>query len=256
MYVSRIYWRQNEPGNGVSTKAGQVQKQMISEDVAIPHLLPHSAALAEHGWSRHAAELQDADALICEIARIGDLLGARAPGRAGAMEEVVRPRAATEAHPRSMSADYGHGALPFHTELSHRLRPCRYLLLGCFEPGSPGAATMLLDWRTLGFSPDELQLLQDAPILVRSGRHSFYSTILPPDRAYLRYDPCCLEAIDGRGQQALQLVEERLTAASPEVHHWCQGDILVIDNWRILHRRGPSGRHSGRRLARVLINVR
>ncbi|MER9606470.1 TauD/TfdA family dioxygenase [Mesorhizobium sp. M0243] len=114
---------------------------------------------------------------------------------------------------------------------------------------------MLLDWRTLGFSPDELHLLEGAPILVRTGRRSFYSTILSPDRAFLRYDPGCLEAVDERGQAALRLVEHRLTGGSPEVHRWRQGDILVIDNWRVLHGRGPTDQGSGRRLARVLIDA-
>nr|WP_244571479.1 TauD/TfdA family dioxygenase [Mesorhizobium carmichaelinearum] len=86
----------------------------------------------------------------------------------------------------------------------------------------------------------ELHLLEGAPILVRTGRRSFYSTILSPDRVFLRYDPGCLEAVDERGQAALRLMERRLAGGSPEVHHWHQGDILVIDNWRVLHGRGPT----------------
>ena len=114
---------------------------------------------------------------------------------------------------------------------------------------------MLLDWRTLGFSPDELHLLEGAPVLVRTGRRSFYSTILSPDRAFLRYDPGCLEAVDSRGQAALALVEHRLAGGSPQTYHWRRGDILIIDNWRVLHGRGPSDRGSGRRLARILIDA-
>ena len=43
---------------------------------------------------------------------------------------------------------------------------------------------MLLDWRTLGFSPEEFELLEGAPILVRCGRSSFYTTVLPSDRSF------------------------------------------------------------------------
>ena len=183
------------------------------------------------------------------------MLGTRVMGRAGALEEVIQPQASDDAHPRSLSAQYGLNALPFHVELSHRPRPCRYLLLGCIDPGSPSAVTMLLDWRTLGFSPEELHLLEGAPILVRTGRRSFYSTILSPDRAFLRYDPGCLEAVDERGRTALRLLEQRLAAGSPETHEWRRGDILIIDNWRVLHGRGPSDHGSGRRLARILIDA-
>jgi hypothetical protein len=114
---------------------------------------------------------------------------------------------------------------------------------------------MLLDWRTLGFSPDELHLLESAPILVRTGRRSFYSTILSSDHAFLRYDPGCLEAVDLRGQAALSLVAHRLRGASPKTHHWRRADILILDNWRVLHGRGPSDRGSDRLLARLLIDA-
>ena len=211
------------------------------------------ASLTQSGWVRHIVE--SADAVVSEIGRIGDLLGTRTAGRAGALEEIVEPQTSDEAHPRSLSAQYGLNALPFHVELSHRPRPCHYLLLGCINPGSRSATTMLLDWRTLGFSQEELHLLESAPILVRSGRHSFYSTALSPDRAFLRYDPGCLEAVDERGRAALRVVEHRLARGSPDAHEWRLGDILIIDNWRVLHGRGASAHGSGRRLARILINA-
>lgn len=213
------------------------------------------ASLAERGWVRHVAESAGAQAVLDEIHQLEDVLGTRAVGRAGAIEEVVRPQASDDAHPRSLSAQYGLNALPFHAELSHRPRPCRYLLLGCIDPGLPSAVTMLLDWRTLGFSSEELHLLEGAPILVRTGRCSFYSTVLPPDRAFLRYDPGCLEAVDERGRAALRLLEHRVALGSPDTHEWRRGDILIIDNWRVLHGRGPADHGSGRRLARILIDA-
>ncbi|MER8671234.1 TauD/TfdA family dioxygenase [Mesorhizobium sp. M1156] len=227
---------------------------MNTSDIAVSGPQQPLASLAERGWSRHSSEGTDAGTIVRELGRLGDRLGSRVQGRAGALEEVVQPRAADDAHPRSLSRRYGLGALPFHTELSHRTRPCRYLLLGCIDPGSPAAATMLLDWRTLGFSREELDLLEDTPILVRSGRRSFYSTILSPGGAFLRYDPGCLEAFDERGRQALRVVVDRIAGAPAQAHHWRQGDILIIDNWRVLHGRTPSDRGSGRRLARILID--
>jgi hypothetical protein len=213
--------------------------------------------MAERGWSSYYIAGPDPGSIVRELGRIGDCLGTRVAGRAGSLEEVIRPRAVDNAHPRSLSSRYGLGALPFHTELSHRTRPCRYLLLGCIDPGSPAAATMLLDWRTLRFSPQELDLLEATPVLVRSGRGSFYSTILAPGGVFFRYDPGCLEALDDRGRSALRLVEARIDGAASEAaaHHWRQGDIIIIDNWRVLHGRSPSDQASGRRLARILIDA-
>ncbi len=214
-----------------------------------------AVSVAEHGWACRVAAKLDADTVVNEINLIGDFFGTRATGRSGAIEELIRPLAASVAHPRSLSARYGLESLPLHVELSHRLQPCRYLLLGCIDPGSPGAVTLLFDWHTLDFSPDEIHMLESAPILVRAGRRSFYSTILRPDHTFLRYDPGCIEAIDTRGQAALDIVASRLANGTPKIHCWQQGDILVIDNWRVLHGRGPTDESSGRRLTRILIDA-
>lgn len=115
--------------------------------------------------------------------------------------------------------------------------------------------TLLLDWQTIDFSPGEFEMLEGAPILVRSGRSSFYTTILPSDRAILRYDPGCFEAVDARGRAALKLIGDRLAGAVAQSHEWRVGDMLIIDNWRVLHGRGPSNHGSDRRLARILINA-
>lgn len=231
-----------------------MMSSMTVMEVSLTAPLPtFPASLAQYGWATHICD--DAVAVVRELSQIGDILGTRVTGRAGALEEIIQPQAPDDAHPRSLSAQFGLDALPLHAELSHRPRPCRYLLLGCLDPGSPSAATMLLDWRTLGFSSDEQYLLKSAPILVRTGRRSFYSTLLSPNGAFLRYDPGCLEAVDERGRTALRLVERRLAGGSPQIYKWRRGDILVIDNWRVLHGREPSDRGSGRHLARILIDA-
>ena len=213
-------------------------------------------SLAQLGWALHTAPNTEGVPVQDAIRTLGDLLGTRVFCRANTLEEVITPQRQSEAHPGSLSARYGLNSLPFHIELSHRLRPCRFLLLGCIEPGSQGSVTKLIDWQGLGFSPDEHVLLESAPVLVRSGRYSFYSTILSPNRTFIRYDPGCLEAVEERGHSALDLVRRRLGQSSPESHEWRRGDILVIDNWRVLHGRNPSTPNSGRHLTRILINAR
>lgn len=53
----------------------------------------------------------------------------------------------------------------------------------------------------------------------------------------------------------MKVVEQRLAEGFPEVHHWRRGDILIIDNWRILHGRGISEQGTNRHLARILIDA-
>jgi hypothetical protein len=134
------------------------------------------------------------------------------------------------------------------------MRPCRYVVFGCLEPGVPPVATILLDRHAVDFSPDERSLLRNAAILVRSGRRSFYSSILPASEEYLRFDTGCMEAVDDRGRAAIGMIEDRLSQSSPVHHHWRAGDILVIDNWRVLHGRASAIGSLGRRLARIMID--
>lgn len=97
-------------------------------------------------------------------------------------------------------------------------------------------------------------MLRNAVVLVRSGRRSFYSSILPADEAWMRFDNGCMEAFDARGRAAIGMVEKRLTCSSPTLHHWIAGGILVIDNWRVLHGRTSAEDAVGRRLLRMLID--
>jgi len=192
--------------------------------------------------------------MVSILKTIGSALGGFAQGRAKSVEEVLQPQESHEAHPRSLSAIYGTERMPFHCELSHRRTPCRYLLLGCINPGMPASATLLVDWTKIGFTDEEIILLENAPVLVRTGRRSFYSTLMSKARRFLRYDPGCIEAIDNRGAAALRVVSDRLAAAEVQRQDWVRGDVLVVDNWRILHGRESSATGAARRLARVLID--
>ena len=210
------------------------------------------AGLRELPWIKLRAP-GGGDGIWATLSRIGRLLGSPVPGRALATEETLVPLSITQAPPRSLSSIHGFNSLPLHVELSHRTQPCRYVLLGCLNAGEVNVATTLIDRQTLSLSSEEVALLRSAPILVRTGRRSFYSTMLPPNEQYLRYDRACMEPVSLRGEEAMRLIEARLAQCEPARHLWATGDILILDNWRALHGRDRAVR-SGRRLARILID--
>lgn len=116
---------------------------------------PPADRLGRSAWAVIPTEASGGEDLQCRMTGIADGLGSRVGGRGGDLIEVVAPREAGAAHPRSLSAAHGLGRLPLHVELSHRLRPCRYVLLGCLDAGAAPAATTLLDRRDLLLAPDE-----------------------------------------------------------------------------------------------------
>jgi len=179
-------------------------------------------------------------------------LGRPLSGRGGKLVEPIVPRDKKNAEPSSLSAVHGLGELPMHIDTGHYLQPARFLLLGCVRPGTSGTKTRLIDTRKLEFYPDQLALLHSAPFLVRSGRRSFYSTILDRARPYFRYDPGCMEPVERLGEKAMATMRGAIARSPVEFHQWRVGEILMIDNWRMLHGRTPSA-EDGRLLLRVSV---
>lgn len=185
---------------------------------------------------------------------LGGHLGTLIHGRERTQTETIEPTSRERAHLRSLSAVHGLDELPLHVELSHRMQPCRYVAFACLDPGDPPIATTLLDRDSMNFSMKELALLKNAVMLVRSGRRSFYASILPADERFMRFDTGCMEAIDERGHTALEMVVDRIEHSLPVHHHWQTGQILVLDNWRVLHGRRSAELGVGRRLLRILVD--
>ena len=74
---------------------------MVGPALAITAPQTLLATLDERGWAQYVTAGADADS-ISEIGRLGDFLGTRTAGRAVALEEVIRPHTAEDAHPRSL----------------------------------------------------------------------------------------------------------------------------------------------------------
>lgn len=206
----------------------------------------------QEGWRCYSTSAENHEAFAALLLAFARRIGTVVAGRNGALIEPIVPRPTEAAEERSLSAVYGLSELPMHIDTAHYLRPARYLLLGCANPGHSGAQTRLVPISALKFSPGELSLLASAAVLVRTGRRSFYSTILDKGRPFLRYDPGCMEPLDARGEEALQIVSDAIGRIEVIKHEWRRGEILLIDNWNMLHGRTATAADS-RLLFRVSV---
>ncbi|MCB1467860.1 MAG: TauD/TfdA family dioxygenase [Rhizobiaceae bacterium] len=204
------------------------------------------------GWRCYGTSVENDDAFCAILLAFARRIGIIVPGRKGALIEPIVPRSTEAAEERSLSAAYGLGELPMHIDTAHYLRPARHLILGCANPGQSGTLTRLAPISALKFSPGELSLLTSAVMLVRSGRRSFYSTILDRCRPFLRYDPGCMEPLDARGEDALQIVSDAIGRIEVIKHEWRRGELLLINNWSMLHGRTATAADS-RLLFRVSV---
>ena len=181
----------------------------------------------EVGWRCYKTSAIDREALSKLLLALARRLGTVVSGRGNKSVEPIVPRDTHSAEVRSLSAVYGLGELPMHIDMAHHVRPARYLLIGCVCPGQSVAQTRLLETGELAFTSSELSLLSSAPIFVRSGKRSFYSTILDQSRPFWRYDPGCMEPIDSRGEKALAVMNRVVSRAHPTTHTWSAGEVLL-----------------------------
>ncbi len=167
---------------------------------------------------------------------------------------MLRPTERSEANRNSLSSRYGLGAFPFHTDTAHWKNPCRYICIACKSPGSDKRPTILKNMDAIPLSESQIDLLSYALFLVRNGRNSFYTSILSileKERQW-RFDPGCMLPQNSSGIAAADLMGELIKLAPSEEVAWDSGDVLIIDNHRVLHGRGPGGVDS-RELIRVCI---
>lgn len=171
-------------------------------------------------------------------------------GRFGNFTERIVPMTADTAYSSSLSAMSGLRRMPFHSDFAHRLTPARWLMIGCLAPGKPDVPTLLLDWGGVRLSHEERSILKSAPFLVRTGRRSFYSTVLSDERSFVRHDPGCMQPVGTRSLNALAILHDAFSRAQLIRIDWKPGRLLLVNNWNMLHARDDATKSTGRVLLR------
>jgi Taurine catabolism dioxygenase TauD, TfdA family len=172
----------------------------------------------------------------------------------GEIVQKLSPITASTAHPHSLSSKHSFGAFPMHTDTAHWPMPCRYVILGCSNEGSGARRTKLLDFKSLSVPKIETNLLYSTPFRIVNGRNSFFSNILSTHRDFIRYDPGCMNPTSSSGNEVLEILSEKRWKQETKEIEWKAGNVLILDNWRILHGRGTSSnKDSDRLLHRILI---
>lgn len=204
-----------------------------------------AAEAAATGWVAARADLQE----LRDVARA--LGWHEVPARRGdePMSEL-RPVPAHKAHRRSLSAQYGLGAQPLHTDGVHLRLPPEIVALQAQT--SSRTATRL--WTVANTTARLRQAvpwsaLQHGVFLVSSGSHRAHAVAVT--HGQIRYDPGCMTPCDQRARRVATFFTDALDNA--HVHTWdSTQEVLLIDNRVTLHARAQvSPDDEGRVLRRV-----
>jgi hypothetical protein len=209
--------------------------------------------------NRHWAHFSSGRRCKTELAQVieetGSLLGLPVAPRGGALIQSLAPTDRTDSRPASMSSIYGMAQQPWHVDLAHWPVPARFIVLGCESTGDRCIPTEITDCSELFVNPSDNRAAHCQPYLIRNGRESFYSTMLDKQRPFVRLDPGCMVP---RSESAKSL-QARIQSLRPEATvaiEWAVGDVLVLDNWRVAHRRLDATNAMERRLFRVSVMER
>jgi hypothetical protein len=150
---------------------------------------------------------------------------------------VLRPVEGSAAHPRSLSAVYGLGQQPLHTDGAHQPDPPDFIVLVSSRP-SATATRLWTAKRGRGGNRQSASppfaAFDHGMFLVNNGSDSFYA----PARSSARYrfDPGCMTACDARAREVGDFFMSQLEHAA--TYEWTASDqVLVIDNQQALHAR-------------------
>jgi len=167
----------------------------------------------------------------------------------------IRPEPHLTAKPNTLSSRHGTGRFPFHTYCAHWNQPARYLLLYCVNPGSGRRPTTFLDTQMWNWSETQVGVLCNE-VWKRAHKEPRLCTIAERTDYGLsiRYDEACMEPLTIGAKSLLASIREKIVNSTTSSISWTPGELLILDNHRMLHSRGESnGPDRDRLLLRVLV---
>jgi L-asparagine oxygenase len=211
-------------------------------------------ALTSNGW----AVLQCSSPRL-DLVQIAHAIGEPIRALSDSTLEVLKPKATKDARPNTTSGIHGLSAFPPHTDMAHWPVPPRFLAMRT-RKSIAGIPTQLLDRNAIKLDSHTKALLRRSVWRIGRVRQTYLCSVYFDyhGQSGIRWDTCTMIphgqiATDVR-PRLLELIDGGLRNERVE-HEWTSADdVLVINNWRILHARPeiPDGA-IGRELERVLI---
>jgi L-asparagine oxygenase len=165
------------------------------------------------------------------------------------MVQQLKPHRIEDSRPTQYSGHFGLGEFPLHSDLAHWAIPPRYLLLRCVR-GASSVTTNILPWMAIVDLLGRTTLTK-AVFAVRTSR-PFHSGLVRAlsthqNTSVLRWDSIFLKPMS-QGAIALSQVMSAKAWDDVTIKFVLEepGDMLLIDNWSVLHGRSavkPSDTH-------------
>lgn len=191
------------------------------------------------------------DATLLEFAAT---LGTPAPDPLGSMNRFLVAKRQDNSRHNTTSRLYGLNSFPLHTDFAHLDSPPRYLLLRS-HLGLSSAVTRLINPLTaFGCFWDEL--IRRATWRINSGLRSRAGIMhLPQTIRGFRWDPYLMRPLNKFARSASdELIHSLHSCKNIHTHTWENSQqVLLIDNWHVLHGRADVAETEHRCIERVFL---
>lgn len=193
----------------------------------------------------------DSASLGYQMIELASALGIPQPSRGKALVDRLIPQKRGQAQLKSLSALTGLDEQPWHVDLAHSQMPARFIIFACEREGSNPVPTELAYGESLIDLTDYEAAITE-PYLVRNGSSSFYATILTQSHQFFRFDPGCMQPMTRGAKSLMSKLCNKEIEPSLRIN-WKPGQAVIIDNWRMLHRRLSAYGAQDRILLRVSV---
>lgn len=207
-----------------------------------------SHSLKELGWANFELGVH---ATLLDLATE---IGTPMPDPSGSMNRFLVAKDHAAARRNSASGIYGLSAFPLHTDYAHLARPPRYLLLRS-HLGEASTATTLLNPK-ISLGSDWEELVRTSTWRISSGRSIRAGSMRISGTSFgFRWDPHLMRPLNSAAIEASNIMALPMQS-STDIHNYVwnnSSQVLLIDNWRVLHGRGNVVKAEHRCMERIFL---
>ena len=207
--------------------------------------------LESAGWSQIHGIYNDADLLD-----VASSLGTPVQLTGGSYIKCIRPTPEAHAKPATLSATYGTGSFPLHTDTAFWPLPCRYIVMRVV--GDFRRSTTVLSFTELLLNCHRTQIYNAEHSIWRIDilSRKFYCSLRfqSGNGSGWRYDAQCMQPVNLAARKMRELIPRMVKGAEQDIIKWSHDTAVVISNWNTLHGRGPDPNQEGiRELHRIYV---
>lgn len=208
-------------------------------------IMTYLAELEARGWAR--VQNISSRAVLLELARS---IGRPIASPSGDLVKEIRITSTLMARPGTLSAAYGCGEFPLHTDTAFWPVPARYVVLRV--QGDTRRCTKVRAFEDT-FCECERRfraLTEQSVWFVRARSASFYCSMSCrlDQRVGWRYDDKCMFPANRAAREVKEVFEGLTKSSAGEWISWSGEEAVVLSNWRVLHGRGPAPQDENERI--------